>query len=46
LSNIAATPDLTGIDLARVRKLEEAENARFVAERPSVDGAPGAGAPS
>jgi glutamate-1-semialdehyde 2,1-aminomutase len=34
LSNIAATPDLTGIDLARVRKLEEAENARFVAERP------------
>jgi len=26
--------DLTGIDLARVRELEEAENARFVAERP------------
>jgi hypothetical protein len=27
-------PDLTGIDLARVRKLEQAENARFAAERP------------
>ena len=27
-------PDLTGIDLNRVRQLEEAENARFVAERP------------
>jgi glutamate-1-semialdehyde 2,1-aminomutase len=26
--------ELTGIDLARVRELEEAENARFVAERP------------
>ena len=26
--------DLTGIDRARVRELEEAENARFVAERP------------
>jgi glutamate-1-semialdehyde 2,1-aminomutase len=26
--------DLTGIDLERVRALEEAENARFVAERP------------
>jgi glutamate-1-semialdehyde 2,1-aminomutase len=26
--------DLTGIDLARVRALEQAENARFVAERP------------
>jgi glutamate-1-semialdehyde 2,1-aminomutase len=26
--------DLTGIDLARVRELEETENARFVAERP------------
>jgi glutamate-1-semialdehyde 2,1-aminomutase len=27
-------PDLTGIDLAHARVLEEAENARFVAERP------------
>ena len=26
--------DLTGIDRARVRELEEAENARFVTERP------------
>jgi glutamate-1-semialdehyde 2,1-aminomutase len=26
--------ELTGIDLARVRELQEAENARFVAERP------------
>lgn len=26
--------DLTGIDLERVRALEQAENARFVAERP------------
>lgn len=26
--------DLTGIDLARVRELEETENARFIAERP------------
>ena len=26
--------ELTGIDLARVRELEEAENARFVADRP------------
>lgn len=31
---MAATADLTGVDLARVRELAEAENARFVAERP------------